>query len=216
MSNSTSTERHASTAPASPARYTFAGFRVEIASRQLFRENVRIPLADKAFETLVALARRTGEVVTKDELISEVWPDTFVSEDSLTQNISGLRRVLEDDPTKPRFIATVARRGYRFIAPVTAAFESAATPDTASTPVAMPPLPVEIPDSVRERPHWTSAVRWAAVGVVLCLAAGVGVMLPVATRPSEERTERLRLTLEVPAGSTLASGRTLSPHAPHL
>src|SRR5262245_36044359 len=101
-----------------PGQYTFAGFRLDLFSRQLYRENVHVPISAKAFDTLLALVRRSGQLVTKDELIAEVWPDTFVSEDSLTQNISALRRILEDDAAQPRFIATVARRGYRFVAPV--------------------------------------------------------------------------------------------------
>src|SRR6476646_2085673 len=99
-------------------RYLFDRYTLELSSRQLSRENVNVPLSAKCFDTLVALVRRKGELASKDELISEVWPDTFVSEDSLTQSISMLRRILEDDPAQPRFIATVARRGYRFIAPI--------------------------------------------------------------------------------------------------
>src|SRR6187551_2217474 len=97
----------------SPAQYVFAEFRLDAVSRHLYRKDVHVPITTKAFETLLVLVQRHGQVVTKDELISGVWPDTFVSEVSLTQNISALRRILEDDAAQPRFIATVARRGYR-------------------------------------------------------------------------------------------------------
>lgn len=197
-------------------QYAFGPFRVDTASRHLFRENVRVPLTDKAFETLVWLVRKQGEVVTKDELIREIWPDTFVSEDSLTQNISALRRTLEDDPAQPRFIATVARRGYRFVAPVTAISDVTRSLDAAQPQPEIAPVPVEV-RPVRGRP-WISKSRWMAVGAIAGLAAGAGLVLTVATGPSDEAvvSERLRFTLEVPAGVTLASSGSLSPDGEHV
>ena len=62
---------------------------------------------------------RHGQLVTKDELLQLVWPDTFVEENNLAQNISALRRVLGDGTGGERFIETVPKRGYRFVAPVT-------------------------------------------------------------------------------------------------
>ena len=69
-------------------------------------------------QVLVCLAGRPGEVIAKDELISTVWPETFVSEDVLTRSISQLRKVFGDDVREPRYIETISRRGYRLVAPV--------------------------------------------------------------------------------------------------
>ncbi len=97
-----------------PQAYAFGRFRMDVASRQLLRDGTHVPLAAKAFDTLLVLVRRRDRAVTKDELMKAVWPDTFVSDDSLTQSISSLRRTLGD----AEVIATIPRRGYRFIAPV--------------------------------------------------------------------------------------------------
>jgi len=77
-----------------------------------------ISLAPKAIEILILLVVRAGELVEKDELLRAVWPDTFVEESNLTQNIFTLRRALGDERVSARYIETVARRGYRFIARV--------------------------------------------------------------------------------------------------
>ena len=87
--------------------------------RRLYKHDEPIALTPKAAETLLALLERVDRVVEKDELVRVVWGDVFVGEDSLAQNISTLRRVLNDDASRPQFIATMPRRGYRFVAPVT-------------------------------------------------------------------------------------------------
>ena len=103
---------------ASPPRsYTFGAFRLDPAEKALFRGNDRTPLTPKAVETLLVLVERHGHVVTKDEIIRIVWPDTFVEENNLAQNISMLRRVLGESGG-PQFIETVPKRGYRFLSPV--------------------------------------------------------------------------------------------------
>ena len=88
-------------------------------SRQLWCEDRLIPLNTRVFDTLLVLVKHHDRVVEKDELMKAVWPDSFVSEDSLTQSIWALRRALGDHSSQPSFVATVPRRGYRFVAPVT-------------------------------------------------------------------------------------------------
>ena len=95
--------------------YAFGRFRVDVASRQLLRDGVHMPLPAKAFETLVVLIRHRDRVVTRDELMRVVAPDTLVSDDSVTQSISSLQRIFGHTAV----IATIPRRGYRFIEPVT-------------------------------------------------------------------------------------------------
>src|SRR5437660_324421 len=99
--------------------YEFGQFRVDVAERLLFRDGAPLSLPPKAFDILLVLVSQSGHVLEKRELIKTVWPDTFIEENNLTQYISTLRRVLGDDRHEQHYIETVARRGYRFIAPVT-------------------------------------------------------------------------------------------------
>jgi len=98
--------------------YEFGPYRLDLNKRVLMRVGETISLAPKALEILIVLVLRAGELVEKDELLRAVWPDTFVEESNLSQNIFTLRRVLGDERVGPRYIETVARRGYRFIARV--------------------------------------------------------------------------------------------------
>ncbi len=98
--------------------YRFGEFRLDPVKRVLLRGGDPVPLTPKVFDTLLALVRRSGRVIAKDELLSEIWPDTFVEEGNLAQNIFILRKTLgQDGKTKP-FIETIPKHGYRFIAEV--------------------------------------------------------------------------------------------------
>jgi len=94
--------------------YEFGTFRLDTAERVLARNGERISLPPKAFETLLILVQHSGHVLTKDELIKTLWPDSFVEENNLTQQISQLRRVLEDGADGQSYIETVPKLGYRF------------------------------------------------------------------------------------------------------
>src|SRR5439155_4199361 len=107
------------TSPRSGVEYHFGPFRIDLSSLRLLRGDEPIPIAPKAFDTLLVLIQQRDRLLLKDELLHAVWADAFVSEDSLTQNITALRRALGDDPANPQFIATIPRRGYRFVASVT-------------------------------------------------------------------------------------------------
>src|ERR1700749_5200972 len=96
--------------------YEFGEFRLAAAECVLLRRGVPVPLTLKAFETLFVLVSRNGLLVEKDELLKEGWPDTFVEEATLAQNIFTLRRVL--GPEGVRYIETVPKRGYRFVGDV--------------------------------------------------------------------------------------------------
>jgi TolB-like protein len=97
--------------------YEFGPFRLDAGQRFLARDGELIPLAPKAFDTLLALVARPGEVLAKEDLLKAIWPDTFVEEGNLAQNISLLRKVLGYDPSGQQYIQTVPKRGYRFVAP---------------------------------------------------------------------------------------------------
>lgn len=98
--------------------YEFGRFRLDAGERVLRRDRELVPLTPKVFDILLALVERGGHIVEKDDLMKRVWPDTFVEEGNLTQNVSMLRKALGENPGSPQFIETVARRGYRFVANV--------------------------------------------------------------------------------------------------
>ncbi|MEP7270624.1 MAG: winged helix-turn-helix domain-containing protein [Acidobacteriota bacterium] len=98
--------------------YEFGPFRLDLVEKVLWREGGSVSLTPKAFDTLVVLVDRRGHLVEKDELIKQLWPDNFVEDNSLSQNIYLLRKALGEDAHEQRFIETVPRRGYRFIADV--------------------------------------------------------------------------------------------------
>ena len=99
-------------------RFTFGPFVLDPAKRLLVRDGEAVPLTPKAFDTLVLLIEQRAGAVSKDTLLNRVWPDVTVEESNLAQIIFTLRRALSDDPTRPQFIATVSRYGYRFIGTV--------------------------------------------------------------------------------------------------
>src|SRR5215831_13227526 len=78
--------------------YEFGPFRADPEKQILSRDREQVPITPKVFETLLILVRRSGEVVTKDDLMKELWPDSFVEESNLSQNIFMLRKVLGDAP----------------------------------------------------------------------------------------------------------------------
>jgi Tol biopolymer transport system component/DNA-binding winged helix-turn-helix (wHTH) protein len=98
--------------------YEFGAFRLDAAEKSLWRSTELIALTPKAFDTLLVLVRHQGRVVEKETLLSEVWPDTFVEEATLAQNVFTLRKALGADENGSQFIETIPRRGYRFAAPV--------------------------------------------------------------------------------------------------
>src|SRR5215510_6314757 len=98
--------------------YQFGVFAVDTDQRIVLREGKPLPLAPKLFETLLILVEQNGRIVSKDELMSRLWPDTFVEDSNLTFNIQQLRKSLGDNARNPVYIETVARRGYRFISGV--------------------------------------------------------------------------------------------------
>ena len=98
--------------------YEFGPFRLDQTEHQLLRNGERVPLTPKAFSTLLVLVSRRGRILGKDELMREVWPDTFVEEGGLARNISVLRKALDDTSDASRYIETIPKIGYRFVADV--------------------------------------------------------------------------------------------------
>ena len=137
-----------------PRRYRFGPFEVDLEQRLLFRAGGSVPLTPKAFDTLAALLERQGKVVNKAELLKLVWPDTFVEENNLTQNISALRKVFGDGD----YIETIPRRGYRFLMGV----EEVSVSESAERT----PEKERVARGHRFRSRWI----WAALGVAAAAA----------------------------------------------
>jgi DNA-binding winged helix-turn-helix (wHTH) protein len=176
--------------------YLFGSFRLDLSSYQLWRGDEHLAITPKAFDTLRVLITHRDRFVPKDELMNAVWPNAFVSEDNLTQAISVLRRTLGDDPAQPTFIATAARHGYRFIAPVE---------EVAVTPAATPQPESVAPAAVRPR-----SAPWILAPAVLglLLVGGILARNMIAAR-AVPAGEPLRFAQEAPAGTLLVSGGVL-------
>src|SRR5262245_30450254 len=101
--------------------YDFDSFQFDVDQRVLTRDGKAVPLTPKATDILILLLKSAGQLVEKDELMKEVWPNTFVEESNVSQNIFTLRRALGEAESGKSYIETVARRGYRFVADVTLA-----------------------------------------------------------------------------------------------
>lgn len=146
--------------PRSTPILRFGTFEADLRAGELRKQGKRLKLQDQPFQVLTVLLQRPGEVVTREELRSQIWPDdTFVDFDnSLNTAINKLREALGDSADSPRFIETLPRRGYRFLALVT-------SPDGKETATARPPA----------KP---GAIRWKVLlplGVVVMIAAAGGL-----------------------------------------
>ncbi len=151
--------------------YEFGPFHLDTEEGQLLRDGERVPLTYKAFEMLRVLVENSGHVVAKDDFLKKIWPETFIEEGILTVNIANLRKALGEDRSAHRYIETVPRRGYRFVASVREVqHESAHFPvvESSSTPViiedetgaANKPAGVAPTDQKKELTRSTSEIRW--------------------------------------------------------
>src|SRR4051812_46509864 len=95
--------------------YEFDSFSVDVQRRLLLRDSVPVPLMPKAFETLLVLLRGGGRIMSKTELMSLIWPDSYVEEGNLAQNIFLLRRAFGEGKNEHRYIVTIPGAGYRFV-----------------------------------------------------------------------------------------------------
>src|ERR1700679_1468915 len=113
--------------------FQFGEFQIDALGRTLAREEEIVTLNRRAFDVLLYLVQNPGRVLTRDELLKNVWPDTFVDENSLAQSISALRRALEEKPGDNSYIVTLPGRGYQFVSAVTVVAEEilAVAPNTA-------------------------------------------------------------------------------------
>jgi tetratricopeptide (TPR) repeat protein/DNA-binding winged helix-turn-helix (wHTH) protein len=192
--------------------YTFSDFKIDVVRGCLMCQSRELPLRNQSFQLLLYFVEHPDSLISKDELAAVLWRETSVTDNALVQCITEIRRVLNDDPHKPRFIKTILRVGYRFIAdvhviraaPSLQAQRTSGLPSGEATPVqeveeaAMIGLPPK-PESSARRPLWLRKVMLlvpaVSVAGALLLFYGIGKHAP--ERPSN--TSRA-----VPGAPTLA------------
>lgn len=167
--------------------YEFGEFNLNPDEHLLYRGSQPVPLSPRTFDLLVKFVENAGHLLDKETLIREVWADASVEEGNLNRTISNLRKALGETPTEVRFIQTVPRVGYRFVADVR---EVSSVP-AATKSEAAPPL------EQKNRPRWVVPI--SAAGLVIALLAG-GLLWQnrtsraVVTSATEVRETPLRLT----------------------
>jgi eukaryotic-like serine/threonine-protein kinase len=179
-----------------PHFYEFGPFRVDPARRVLLRDGRLVALQPKAFEILMFLVCNPGRLITKEELLSTIWPELVVEESNLSQNIFVLRKALGDGEAGHRYIVTLPRRGYQFVEPV-----SSRQNDGAAVEASLQTLPPEVigPSGSADGRHVrgriprsrvVAAIVGAAIALVVIALAGSGYF-----RRSSPVQERSRILL---------------------
>jgi Tol biopolymer transport system component/DNA-binding winged helix-turn-helix (wHTH) protein len=154
-----------------PVTYAFGDVRLDTGRLAAFRGGAAIPLEPKAFDVLRYLIEHRDRLVTKDELLDAVWPGTFVTPNALTRAVAQLRKVLGDDAHDAKYIETVSKRGYRFIAPVVVT-PNGSPQDTTDTARSSSPRFVPSPVTASGwRRHRLIAGSIAGLAVVAAVAA---------------------------------------------
>lgn len=180
----------------------FGTFEVDVQAGELRRNGSRIKLQEQPFQVLIALLDRPGSVVTRDELQKKLWPaDTFVDFDhSLNAAIRRLRETLGDSAENPRFVETVARRGYRFIAPVSGIELTAIEPPKVK--------------AVSRDHRW---LLWSgAAALVVLLAVGVVIGFRIGIRASRPPAPPIDRRLTANSEEVPVTGAAISPDGKYL
>ena len=161
-------------------RYEFGDFILDVGQQRLLHRDTgkAIPIAGKVFDTLAYLVEHAGELLDKDLLLHAIWPGLIVEENSLTQNISTLRHVLGETRSENRYIATIPRKGYRFVAEVTRSNAPALSGSVEASAAATPSVAIPLK---RGRPGWL--IAGVAVLAVVIAMITVLVTSPGPARP---------------------------------
>ena len=172
--------------------YEFGEFRLIPCESILMRNGTPVPLTPKAFETLLLLVRRGGSLVPKSELLDEIWGDSFVEENAVSKCVWFVRNALGEDPKNPRFIQTVPKRGYRFVADV-----NVVTGENGDSKTASPTATAELHPQTIERstPFRTSYILLGLAAVTLL---GVSAWLLRAWLPGSGETTVIKSVTVVP------------------
>jgi len=147
----------------------FGTFEVDLPAGELRKAGVKLKLTGQPFQVLAILLDRPGEVVTREELQKRLWPDTFVDVDhNLNTAINKIREVLGDSAESPRFVETLPRRGYRFIAPVH--IGAGSEPKRQEGPQVVPPPHTEVAREPSLQRHWVLGMSGAAIIMIAVLS----------------------------------------------
>jgi predicted ATPase/DNA-binding winged helix-turn-helix (wHTH) protein len=157
--------------------FEFGPFRLDAVRRELLASGIPVTIGQRAFDVLLALLRRPGDLVTKDELLAEVWPRLIVEENNLQVQVSALRKIFQAAADGERYLVTVAGRGYRFVAPVHAAASVAAARPGNTAPVQRAAVSAALPEALttligREAEVEAVRARLAAHRLVTLTGAG--------------------------------------------
>jgi Tol biopolymer transport system component/DNA-binding winged helix-turn-helix (wHTH) protein len=192
-------------------QYRFGAFELDMSVGELHRHNVRLPIQGQPLQVLEILLLSPKQLVSREQLREALWPEgTFVGfDDVLNHNICRLREALDDDVHEPRFVETIPRRGYRFIAPVEASDSETERPPQEPSPDAAAPSATETPSQPPPvpRPRWIPAV---ALMLFLLIAAGAFFFIRLRNRPSPSSRAEVQENLRVTPLTTLP-GSEVSP-----
>jgi TolB-like protein/DNA-binding winged helix-turn-helix (wHTH) protein/Flp pilus assembly protein TadD len=159
---------------------SFKSFRLDTANQCLWSGQERVPIPPKTYDVLRYLVENPGRLVTPDELLEKLWPETYVNPEVLRKYILDIRKVLSDRPDKPEFIETVTKRGYRFIAPVLD--ESAPLPGDVATQKEFAAEPGVSKKEESSRVQYRQKI--AIVSVLVVVAIGAGYFWLARSRPT--------------------------------
>jgi TolB-like protein/DNA-binding winged helix-turn-helix (wHTH) protein/Flp pilus assembly protein TadD len=187
-------------------RLRFGVFEVDLRAGELTKRGLRIKLQEQPFQVLAMLLEKPGELVTREELHKKLWSQTVVDFDhGVNKAINKIREALGDSAESPRFVETVARRGYRFLAdvtPIDAAAETQSRPTTEGLVAPADSPPVELADVgvPPKRPYRPAAWKRVGLGFALVLAASVSWVLYSQSQSSSKIRSLAVLPLESLSG----------------
>jgi DNA-binding winged helix-turn-helix (wHTH) protein/tetratricopeptide (TPR) repeat protein len=157
------------------ALYEFGPFRLDPNERLLRRDSQVVPLTPKAFDLLLVLLEHPGRLLEKETLLETVWPDSIVEEGNLADNISRLRKALGEGENGQKFIETIPRRGYRFVADVRRSPKETPTAEEAIVPADVISIPPSAPNTLRSFTPNRRSASLIALAVILLFAIGAWI-----------------------------------------
>src|ERR1700730_10854683 len=159
-------------------RLRFGVFEADVRTGELTKHGKRLRLQEQPFQLLAMLLEKPGELVTREELSSRLWPQTIVDHDhGLNKAIGKIREALGDSSENPRFIETVARRGYRFLAAVVVVHDGQAGTEANDLARQENPGPVSVANAGKSSGRPTRAWKFFGLGLALVLAASLSWVL---------------------------------------